>query len=43
MSVNVVPVELPDERDPADYSSADIGDLLAARASAAGVSSAMNI
>lgn len=43
MSVNVVPVELPDERDPADYSTADIGDLLAARASAVGLSSDIKI
>lgn len=43
MAVNVVPVELPDARDPADYSSADIGDLLAARASAAGVKGSIKI
>lgn len=39
MSVNVVPVELPDERDPADYSFSDINSILAARATAAGISS----
>lgn len=43
MSVNVVPVELPDDRDPADYSPHDIGDLLAASASAAGVADSIHI
>ena len=36
-SVRVVPVELPDSRDPADYDPVDINHLLAERASAAGV------
>jgi hypothetical protein len=43
MSVNVVPVAMPDERDPADYSPADINDLLLERASAAGVEETIQI
>ncbi len=43
MAVKVVPVELPDERDPADYSFAAINDLLSERASAAGVANSIQI